>query len=228
MKMCKIRDFSEIPDFQWNAPQKHQGNVAFIKGSGVGPGEARFAQEPWRSTKCMPLQQETRRTYCLSCFHEGLVLFASSARNHGIPIGLLRFLRCHFLQNHHLHGNHDFLWKSRISTKIAGFHRKPRFSRKCWFRRKARLENTKKRLRLSRVLAPAAGEVGSSRKTWQSWKSGENGRKRRNTGISPKTRENRKPRKWENCGFLEIGGPQPGPPSRPVVLVNRRIASSYL
>ena len=143
-----IHDFSENPDFQWNAPQKHQEMVTFIKGSGVGPGEARFAQKLWRSTKCMPLQQKTRRTYCLSCFHEDLVLFASSARNHGIPRGLLRFLRCHFLQNHHLHGNHDFLWKSQISMKITEFPQKPRFSRKCWFRRKARLENTKKRLRL--------------------------------------------------------------------------------
>ena len=42
--MCKIHDFSEIPDFQRNAPQKHQEKVAFIKDSGVGPGEARSAQ----------------------------------------------------------------------------------------------------------------------------------------------------------------------------------------
>ena len=38
MKMCKIRDLSEIPDFQWNAPQKHQEIVTFIKGSGAGGG----------------------------------------------------------------------------------------------------------------------------------------------------------------------------------------------
>ena len=44
MKMCKIHDFSEFPDFQWNAPQKHQEKVAFIKDSGVGPGGARSAQ----------------------------------------------------------------------------------------------------------------------------------------------------------------------------------------
>ena len=220
MKMCKIRDFSGIPDFQWNAPQKHQGIVTFIKGSGVGPGEARFAQKPWRSTKCMPLQQKTRRTYRLSCFHEDLVLFASSARNHGIPIGLLRFLRCHFLQNHHLHGNHDFLWKSRISTKIAGFHRKPRFSRKCWFRRKARLENTKKRLRLSRVLAPAAGEVGFSRKTWKSRKSGENGRK---TQKSWNSARNARKQKTAEMGKLRIPGNR-GPPARPP-LADRRISN---
>ena len=41
----------------------------------------------------------------------------------------------------------SFSWKSWFPVKITGFHRKPRFSRKCWFRRKARLENTKKWLR---------------------------------------------------------------------------------
>ena len=116
-----------------------------------GPGRLdlhKNHEEVQNSRKSMPPQQKTRRTYRLSCFHGDLVLFASSARNHGIPIGLLRFLRCHFQQNQHFHGNRDFLWKSQISMKITGFHQKPRFSRKCWFRRKARLENTKKRLRL--------------------------------------------------------------------------------
>ena len=67
-EMCKIHDFGEIPDFQWNAPQKHQVILWLNLCFGVAPGDARSARRPWRSTKCMPLQQKAPTTYWLSCF----------------------------------------------------------------------------------------------------------------------------------------------------------------
>ena len=166
MKMYKIHDFSGIPDFQWNAPQKHQEIVTFIKGSGVGPGEARSAQGPWRSTRCVSLQQKTPTTYWLSCFSWRFGPFRRRCEKPWYSYRIIEVSAVPFPAKSSFHGNHDFLWNAQISMKITGFRQKPRFSRKCWFRRKTRLENTKKLLRLQRVLAPAAGEVGFSRKTW--------------------------------------------------------------
>ena len=124
MKMCKIHDFSEIPDFQSNAPQKHQEMVAFIKGSGVGPGEARFAQNPWRSTECMPLQQKTPTTYWLSCFAWRLSDCRHRCEKPWYSYRIIGFSAVPFP------AKSSFSWKSRFPVKFTDFHDNHRISPK--------------------------------------------------------------------------------------------------
>ena len=212
MKRCKIHDFSEFPDFQWNAPQKHQEKVAFIKDSGVGPGGARSAQNREKVQTVNHSDKKKPTTYWLSCFHEDFVLFATGARNHGIPIGLLRFPGCHFLQNHRFHGNPGFLWNSRISVKISGLHGNPRFPRKCGSRRKWHLKNVNKCLGISCFSTPATRKAGFPWKTWKSAKMTENTEILKFHQKREKTENRGKPGKRESA---EKGGPSPAPPGDP-------------
>ena len=98
----------------------------------------------------------------------------SPERENGIPIGLLRFPGCHFLQDHRFHGNPGFLSKSRTSAKISGFYGNSRFSRKCGSHRKWHLKNLNECLGISCFSAPATREAGFPWKTWKSAKMTEN------------------------------------------------------
>ncbi len=124
MKMCKIHDFSEIPDFQWNAPQKHQLNLWFNWCSGVGPGEAGSAQKTMEGARCVSLQQEAPETYWRSCFSWGFSPFRHrcekpwySYRNievSGVPFP----------------AKSSFSWKSWFSVKFTDFRGNHRISQK--------------------------------------------------------------------------------------------------
>ncbi len=113
----------------------------------------------------------------------------------------------------------SFAWKSWFPVKITDFHENRRISPKTAIFTKMLVSQKgaprKHQEMVTFIKGSGAGGGGS-------WIFAENmeileievkmAEKRRNPGIPPKTRENRKPRKWENCGFLETGGPQPGPP----------------
>ena len=122
MKLCKFHDSSEIPDFQWNAPQKHQEMVTFIKGSGVGPGEARSAQGPWRSTKCVSLQQETQTTYWLSCFAWRFSHFRHRCEKPWYSYRIIEVSAVPFP------AKSSFSWKSWFPVKFTDFHENHRIS----------------------------------------------------------------------------------------------------
>ena len=113
-----------------------------------GPERLDLHRRPWKVQNVCHFSKKHQRHTDFDVFHCDLALFVTGARNYDIPIGLLRFLGCKFQQNHKFHGNRDLLWNSQISMKISGFHQKPRFSRKCWFRRRPRLEYTIKWSRL--------------------------------------------------------------------------------
>ena len=114
-----------------------------------------------------------------------------SCENHGFPRK-----SPDFTENRDFHENVGFAERRASKTPRNGYVYKG-----FWRRRRGKLDFRGKR-----------GNPGNPVKMTE---------KRRNPGISPKTRENRKSRKCEECGFLEIGGPNPAPLSGPLVLVTR-------
>ena len=218
VKCVEFMISEEIPAFQWNAPQKHQWNLWFPWCSGVGAEGAGFARKTMGSADLWKVEWKVRSEFWFPWFRGKSAPFAAGAEKHGIPIGLLRFPGCHFLQNHRFHGNPGFLWNSRISVKISGLHGNPRFPRKCGSRRKWHLKNSNKCLGISCFSTPATRKAGFP---WKTWKSAEMTGKRGNPGIPPKTRENRKSRKTRKTGIGRKGGPQPGPARGPLLLLTR-------
>ena len=142
------------------------------------------------------------------------------SRNYSIPICLLRFSGCHFLQNHSFHRNHGFLLNSRISVKISGFHGNSRFSRKCGSRRKWHLKNINKCLGISCFSTPATRKAGFPWKTWKPAKMTENTEILRFHQKREKGENRGEPGKRESAGK---GGPNPAPHGAPCY---RRIAFS--
>ncbi len=212
VKCVEFMISEEIPAFQWNAPQKHQWNLWFPWCSGVGAEGAGFARKTMGSADLWKVKWKVKSKFWFPWFRGKSAPFAAGAEKHGIPIGLLRFSGCHFLQNHRFHGNPGFLWNSRISVKISGFRGNPRFPRKCGSRRKWNLKNINKCLWISCLSTPATRKAGFP------WKR-ENPRKwQKRTEIlnfhqkREKTENRGKPGKRESA---EKGGPSPAPPGDP-------------